>query len=149
MIFSDTDFEVYNCYDKPYLDIKKAESYLENDQIKFTLELYSNLRDSKNLRYEFQGWFNDYPEIYLKFNYFLTYSNKIANITYDNNTVINVTNYSFVSGNILSIVLPISFFPDISKQIGKNHCSKCGTKIEKSQTFCYSCGTYLNDEYVK
>jgi hypothetical protein len=110
MIFTDSGIQSRHSDDKPHLDIKTAQTHYEDDGINFTMVLYNELKNQQDVRYEFQGWYNDSPMMFSMFNYFLSYSNGMTNISFDNGTVIDVSNYTHVFEKSFSVVLPSSFF---------------------------------------
>ncbi len=115
MIFTDSGIESRHCDDRPYLDIKTAQTQFQNDKINFTMMLHSKLKNHRNVRYEFQGWYNDSPMILSKFNYFLSYSNGMTNISFDNGSLIDVTNYTIVLEKSFSVALPSNFFMETTQ----------------------------------
>lgn len=97
---------------KDHLDIRSARSYSFGDLVSLELQMFDDIVDDENTRYEFQGWYNDDPGLYLKFNFILSYSNGSANITYDGWNYTNVSQFSSIIGSLWKLNLPKSFFPD-------------------------------------
>ena len=108
IVFSDDGFDLFKYSGKSYLDIKTAMSRLSDENITFTMELYKPYRDAENVYYEFFGWHNDSVDLW---NYIISYSNHIANISYENNgTVIDITDRTIAQESIITFNIPVSYF---------------------------------------
>lgn len=117
-------FECYKCDNKPHLDLRYVSSREEDNNITFKLELYGIIKDRNNTNYEIQGWFNDQPQMYLAYNFIIRYSNKVTTLSYDNETVLTVTNNTEVGLHNLTVTLSKELFPNPTKFNFIGQCSE-------------------------
>jgi hypothetical protein len=110
MIIKTEEIDTLEDVGKSYLDIKTAKSVLEGDNVNFTLELWEPFRDEMNIRYEFQGWYLNKSEPLSMFDYVISYSNGMTNITFGNETSIDGTDYTRAQGKLISVTVPMMFF---------------------------------------